>query len=88
MPKNGRTFVGMTEKASDHFGQIRRLPPASFRGMDCRDLAEQYRRVRALQNIEPDLPDLLSVGAESAPWAHRDVNAARKGFELKPRKLR
>ena len=61
-------------RASAQFGGLRQLPPVQFRGADCRDLAELYRRARALQSIEPTLPDLLSVGAERAPRKKGDVS--------------
>ena len=62
------------DRASAQFGGLRQLPPVQFRGADCRDLAELYRRARALQSIEPTLPDLLSVGAERAPRKKGDVS--------------
>ena len=62
------------DRASAQFGGLRQLPPVQFRGADCRDLAELYRRARALQSIEPTLPDLLSVAAERAPRKKGDVS--------------
>lgn len=61
-------FERMPERASDHFGELKRLPPASFRGIDCRQLAEQYRRVRALEVARPDIAALLSPGVRSSFW--------------------
>lgn len=66
MGRFDRFFEAMPERASDHFGELKRLPPASFRGIDCRDLAEQYRRVRALEVARPDIAALLSPGPRSA----------------------
>ena len=60
------------DRASAQFGGLRQLPPVQFRGADCRDLAELSRR--ALQSIEPTLPDLLSVGAERVPRKKGDVS--------------
>lgn len=37
------------ERASSEFGELRRLPNVTFREMDCRLLAEQYRQVRELE---------------------------------------
>lgn len=65
------------ELASEHFGALRKLPAVSFRGIDCNLLAEQYRKVRALESIEPDLPTLLSAGTSQAPWAEQTAAAAR-----------
>jgi hypothetical protein len=62
------------DRASAQFGGLRQLPPVQFRGADCRDLAELYRRARALLSIEPTLPDLLSVGAERAPRKKGDAS--------------
>ena len=44
------------ERASVHFGDLKKLPAAEFRGLDCRLLAEQYRRVRDLEPIESTSP--------------------------------
>jgi hypothetical protein len=54
---------------------LKKLPPVSFRGIDCSLLAEQYRKVRALESIEPELPTLLSVGTDNAPWSDRASSA-------------
>ena len=43
------------ECASDYFGGLRRLPPATFRGIECSLLADQYRRARALEATEGHL---------------------------------
>jgi len=67
----------LPELASEQFGALRRLPAVSFRGIDCSLLAEQYRKVRALESIEPDLPTLLSAGTSQAPWAEQTAAAAR-----------
>ena len=61
-------------RASAQFGGLRQLPPVQFRGADCRDLAELYRRARALQSIEPALPGLLSVGTKQALRKKDDVS--------------
>lgn len=66
MGKLDRHSNAFPERASDHFGALKNLPSASFRGIDCSLLAEQYRKVRALETIEPELPGLLSVGTEAA----------------------
>ena len=74
MAKRNQFLERRPERASDQFGGLRQLPPVNFRGADCRDLAELYRRARALQSIEPTLPDLLSVGAERVPRKKGDVS--------------
>lgn len=54
------------DRAADHFGDLQRLPPASFRGTDCADLAERYRRVRALETSMAELKERLAGSGEAA----------------------
>lgn len=73
----------ISERASDQFGALKKLPPVAFRGIDCSLLAEQYRKVRALESIEPELPGLLKEGAGAVPWA--DWSGKSPGSTLAPR---
>ena len=74
MAKRNQFLEIRPERASDQFGGLRQLPSVQFRGADCRHLAELYRQTKALQSIEPTLPDLLSVGAERASRKKGDVS--------------
>ena len=52
LPEN---YEVVREPASDFFGGLRELPPATFRGIECSVLAVQYRRARALESAEGHL---------------------------------
>ena len=43
------------ESTSEQSGELRKLPPTSFRGIECSLLAEQYRLARALYITERSL---------------------------------
>lgn len=75
------------ERASEHFGELQKLPNVSFRGIACSLLAEQYRRIRALN--APDSQRDLSgwsidlarsqspAGATSEPSSSAALGASR-----------
>lgn len=75
-------------RASDHFGELRRLPEISFRGISGSELAAQYRKVRALEELEPGLPSLLNTGATRAPWAEAKLAPLLGSRKPKPHKAR